>query len=65
MDDSVMHKYTTVSTKAKHFVQYDQGKTVQHLSSSDISVKLAQIEEGDGDLSGGGGQREGGKLVEN
>jgi chitin synthase len=33
MDDAVMNKYTAVSTEAKHFVQYDQGKTEQHLSS--------------------------------
>jgi len=26
MDNSVMNKYTTVSKKAKHFVQYDQGE---------------------------------------
>jgi chitin synthase len=26
MDDAVMNKYTTVSKKARHFVQYDQGE---------------------------------------
>ena len=26
MDDNVMKKYTTMSTEAIHYVQYDQGK---------------------------------------
>jgi cellulose synthase/poly-beta-1,6-N-acetylglucosamine synthase-like glycosyltransferase len=41
MDDNVMHKYTTMSTDARHFVQYDQGKTAQHLSSPDILIKVS------------------------
>lgn len=28
MDDNVMRKYATTSTKARHYLQYDQGKQV-------------------------------------
>ena len=32
MDDNVMKKYTTKSTEASHFIQYDQGEhTFPHL----------------------------------
>jgi chitin synthase len=27
MDDAVMKKYTTLSSEARHYVQYDQGET--------------------------------------
>jgi len=41
MDNAVMKKYTTVSEEAKHHVQYDQGKTVQHLSSPDLLINFS------------------------
>jgi hypothetical protein len=41
MDDAVMKKYATMSTEAKHYVQYDQGKTAQHLSSPDFLIKVS------------------------
>jgi cellulose synthase/poly-beta-1,6-N-acetylglucosamine synthase-like glycosyltransferase len=41
MDDSVMNKYTTKPTEAKHYVQYDQGKTAQHLSLQDFSINVS------------------------
>ena len=28
MDDNVMKKYTTKSTEASHFIQYDQGEHI-------------------------------------
>jgi hypothetical protein len=33
MDDAVMKKYTTLSSEAIHYVQYDQGEKTRHLSS--------------------------------
>jgi hypothetical protein len=33
MDDAVMKKYTTLSSEARHYVQYDQGEGTRHLSS--------------------------------
>jgi hypothetical protein len=59
-----MNKYTTVATEARHYVQYDQGKTAQHLSSLDFLIKFSSIKEGDGDLTVGE-QQEGGKIAEN
>lgn len=41
MDDAVMNKYATVSKKAREFVQYDQGKTAQHLSSPDLLINFS------------------------
>jgi hypothetical protein len=41
MDDAVMKKYTTVSNEARHYVQYDQGKTIQHLSSPYLFTKVS------------------------
>jgi chitin synthase len=38
MDNAVMNKYTTVSDEARHYVQYDQGKPAQHLSSPDLLI---------------------------
>ena len=40
MDDAVMNKYTTVSKEARHYVQYDQGKRAQHLSSPDFLIQV-------------------------
>jgi chitin synthase len=30
MDDAVMKKYTTLSSEARHYVQYDQGEETRH-----------------------------------
>ena len=39
MDDAVMNKYTTMSSEAKHFVQYDQGNYSVLISLS-LSLSL-------------------------
>jgi len=41
MDDGVMNKYTMKATEARHYVQYDQGKTAQHLSSPGLLIKVS------------------------
>jgi len=41
MDDAVMNKYTTVSEEARQYVQYDQGKAAQHLSSPDLLINVS------------------------
>jgi chitin synthase len=41
MDDAVMNKYTTVPNEARHHVQCDLGKTVQHLSSPDLFINVS------------------------
>jgi chitin synthase len=41
MDDAVMNKYTTVSKDAINYVQYDQGKPAQHLSSPDPLIHVS------------------------
>jgi chitin synthase len=32
MDDAVMKKYTSLSSEARHYVQYDQGETTVYFS---------------------------------
>jgi hypothetical protein len=51
MDDAVMNKYTTLSSEARHYVQYDQGKTAQHFSSI-ILIELTSNKGGCLDLTG-------------
>jgi chitin synthase len=42
LDDNVMKKYTTQSTEARHFMQYDQGGFEIHRVSSQLLKCLTQ-----------------------
>ena len=43
MDDNVMRMYTTTSTEAKHYVQYDQGASSLTLRKSKMKLMYSQI----------------------
>lgn len=40
MDDNVMAKYTTKSSQARHYVQYDQGECAKR-----VPLRVAQLDQ--------------------
>jgi hypothetical protein len=48
MDDAVMKKYTTLSSEARHYVQYDQGENISHFSSLLPSRKALPVRRAGG-----------------